>query len=284
MKKSVILQLIFTAVLLALLSSCSTRYRVKNDGNFGKKIYNVKYGENKRNVMDVFLPAEYTPDTQLIMMVHGGAWIFGSKLHLRKVQKFLYRNNFPTANINYRLVNKTTTYKAALEDISKAVQYTGNSGKDWNLASNKIILLGESAGGHLALLYGYKNEDQVQKIISLSGPADFYSQRYRNSKYFKRSHRIFQKVVGEKYNSATAEAFKQASPVYQASNVPTLHFQGNRDFLVDVNQGLALDSALTSKNIEHRFVLMKKTGHAPRFSKKKRDSLIYPNILDFIKQ
>ncbi|MBV2166525.1 MAG: alpha/beta hydrolase [Kaistella sp.] len=284
MKRSVILQLTLIASLIMVLNSCSTRYRIKNDENGGKKIYNLKYGENKRNVMDVFLPAEYTPDTPLIMMFHGGAWIFGSKLHLRKVQKFLYRNNFPTASINYRLVNKTTTYKAALEDISKAVQHVGNSGKDWNLAINKIILLGESAGGHLALLYGYKNEDQVQKIISLSGPADFYSQRYRNSKYFKRSHRIFQKVVGEKYNSANAEAFKEASPVYQASNVPTLHFQGNRDFLVNVNQGLALDSALTSKNIEHRFVLMEKTGHAPRFSKKKRDSLIYPNILDFIKQ
>ncbi|WP_449398907.1 hypothetical protein [Chryseobacterium wanjuense] len=29
--------------------------------------------------------------------------------------------------------------------------------------------MGESAGGHLALLYGYQNPEQIKKIISLSG-------------------------------------------------------------------------------------------------------------------
>ncbi|MEF9480623.1 alpha/beta hydrolase-fold protein [Chryseobacterium sp. 1B4] len=41
------------------------------------------------------------------------------------------------------------------------------------LQPNNYILLGESAGGHLALLYGYQHPEQIKKIISLSGPTDF---------------------------------------------------------------------------------------------------------------
>ena len=284
MKKLATVYLWLIGIFLLVLSSCATRHRVKEEIGGGTKIYNLKYGDSKRNVMDVFLPATASSEAPLIMMIHGGAWVFGSKLHLRRVQKFLYSNNFPTVSINYRLVNKNTTYKAALEDIAKAVHQVQTLDAEWKLNPRELILLGESAGGHLALLYGYGNPRQIQKIISLSGPADFYTGRYRSSKYYGRSRRVFEKVVGEKYDTGNPEAFKQASPVYRVAEVPTLHFQGNRDFLVNVNQGLALDSALTQKNIRHRFILMEKTGHAPRFSKKKRDRYIYPNILEFIRQ
>ena len=134
------------------------------------------------------------------------------------------------------------------------------------------------------MLYGYQDPNKVEKIISLSGPTDFYSEKYLNSKYYKNSYKTFQKVVGEKYDGSDLAAFKKASPIYVAANVPTLHFQGTNDFLVNKEQGLALDSVLTEKKIPHQFVYMQNTGHAPRFLKKKRENLVYPNILKFIKE
>ena len=61
-------------------------------------------------------------------------------------------------------------------------------------------------------------------------------------------------------------------------------FQGDRDILVNKKQGLALDSVLTEKEIPHQLILMKNTGHIPRFfSKKKRVNVIFPNILEWVK-
>ena len=125
--------------------------------------------------------------------------------------------------------------------------------------------------------------DQISKLISLSGPTDFYSDHYLKSSYHQKTKGIFQRVVGEKYSPENLESFKKASPLHEVSNVPTLIFQGDRDFLVNRKQGISLDSVMTAKNFPHEFIYMKNSGHVPRFVKKKRENIIFPAILKFIR-
>jgi len=268
-----------------VLNSCNTKFRVWV-GNNSQKVYNLKYGEDKRQKMDVFLPENYSEDSPVVLIVHGGAWKYGRKEHMIQIQKMLFKNNIPSINMNYRLVSKKITYKDQLDDISAVIEKFNSLAHKADLKTNNYILLGESAGGHLALLYGYQNPDKIKKIISLSGPTDFYSAEYLQSFYSKYTSNTIQKVVGTKFNRKNlSEDFEKASPIANTSNVPTLIFQGNQDFLVNQQQGLALDSVLTAKDIPHKLVFMKNTGHAPRFfSKKKRDSIIYPNILEWIRK
>lgn len=269
-------------ILGMIFQSCSTRFKtVENEGS--KKIYNIQYGPEKRQRMDVFLPKNVDSEKPVVMIVHGGAWKFGHKEHMKMIQDFLFKENIPSININYRLLKKGILYTDQISDIADAVKKSNELAPSWNLKPSNFVLLGESAGGHLALLYGYKNPEHIKKLISMSGPTDFYSENYRASKYGKRTQGIFQKVVGEKFQN-NAESFKNASPVANVSSIPTLIFQGDRDFLVNKNQGLALDSVLTEQKIPHRFVYMEKSGHVPRFVKWKRDSIIFPNILSFIKE
>lgn len=268
-----------------ILNSCNTKFRVWV-GKDSQKIYNLRYGEHKRQKMDVFLPSNYPADSPVVLIIHGGAWKYGRKEHMIQIQKMLFENNIPSVNMNYRLVSKQFTYKNQLEDISSVIEkFNALAGKAELLPDN-YILLGESAGGHLALLYGYQNPEKVKKVISLSGPTDFYSTEYLNSFYSKYTSGTVQKMVGSRFDRKNlSEDFRKASPVANISNVPTLLFQGNQDFLVNQKQGLALDSALTAMNVPHKLIFMKNTGHAPRFfSKKKRDSIIYPNILEWIKK
>lgn len=270
-----------------MLSSCSTAYRTVSE-NGSKKIYNLKYGEHKKQVMDVFLPQNYAPDSPLVMIVHGGAWKLGRKEHMKMIQKRLFTENIPTVNINYRLVRKKKgiTYKQQLEDISSAVKETKNHSEEWKFNPENLILLGESAGGHLALLYGYQNPDEVRKLISMSGPTDFYSENFTSTFNSKYTTPTISDVVGSKFDRENiSEEFKKASPVANVSNVPTLIFQGDLDHLVNKNQGLKLALKLKEENIPHKLVFMKNTGHTPRFfSKMKRDSIIFPNILEFIRE
>lgn len=267
-----------------VLNSCNSKYRVWV-GNNSQKVYNLKYGEDKRQKMDVFLPADYPQDTPVVLIVHGGAWKYGRKEHMIQIQKMLFANNIPSISMNYRLVKKGITYREQLEDIDLAIEKFNSLAEKSELLPDNYILLGESAGGHLALLYGYKNPERIKKIISLSGPTDFFSDEYLKSFYSKYTSGSIQKMVGTKFTRKNlSEEFKTASPIANVSSVPTLLFQGNTDFLVNQKQGLALDSVLTEKNIPHKLVFMENTGHAPRFfNKTKRDSIIYPNILEWIK-
>lgn len=288
MKKLILQYHFFVLGLIGfVLSSCNTRkFKVWVGTNNDQKIYNLKYGEHQRQKMDVFLPSDYPENSPVVLIVHGGAWTLGKKEHMIQIQKMLFKNNIPSINMNYRLVSKSKkiTYKEQLEDIGSAITKFNSLAQKAELQPNNYIILGESAGGHLALLYGYQNPDQIKKIISLSGPTDFYSPEYLHSFYSKYSSPTVQKMVGTKFHRENlSEEFKKASPIANISNVPTLLFQGNQDFLVNQKQGLALDSALTAQNIPHKFVYMKNAGHAPRFfSKTKRDSIIYPNILEWI--
>lgn len=285
MKKLILNYHFFVLGLIGLvLNSCNTKFRVWV-GKDSQKIYNLKYGEHKRQKMDIFLPADYATDSPVVLILHGGAWKYGRKEHMIKIQKMLFENNIPSVNMNYRLVSKHFTYKDQLEDIQSAIETFNSLSEKAELLPNNYILLGESAGGHLALLYGYQNSDKIKKIISLSGPTDFYSPEYLNSFYSKYTSGTVQKMVGSKFDRKNlSEEFQKASPIANITNVPTLLFQGNQDFLVNQKQGLALDSALTAMNVPHKLVFMDKTGHAPRFfNKTKRDSIIYPNILEWIK-
>lgn len=289
MKKLILQYHFFVLGLIGfVLSSCNTRkFKVWVGTNNEQKIYNLKYGEHKRQKMDVFLPSDYLQDTPVVLLVHGGAWKYGKKEHMIHIQKMLFNHNIPSINMNYRLVSKSKkiTYREQLEDINAVIAKFNELAYKAELQPDNYILLGESAGGHLALLYGYQNPERIKKIISMSAPTDFYSPEYLNSFYSKYSSPTVQNVVGAKFHRKNmSEEFRKASPIANVSNVPTLIFQGNQDFLVNKQQGLTLDSVLTARNIPHKLIFMKNTGHAPRFfNKKKRDTLIYPNILEWIR-
>lgn len=287
MKKIVLhYQFYIFGLFVFLLQSCNTQYRVWVGENNEQKIFNLAYGENKHQKMDVFLPSDYKKSKPAVIIVHGGAWKRGRKEHMIMIQKYLHRKSIPTININYRLVKKGITYKDQLQDIAFAIKKFNQYAQKTQLPTDQYILLGESAGAHLALLYGYEHPEIIQKIISLSAPTDFYSKQFLETTYSRYALLTFEDVVGVKFDRHNAaQEFREASPIYNVSNVPTLLFQGDSDLLVNRKQGIALDSVLKEKNIEHRFIYMKNTGHTPRFySKKKRENLILPAILDWIRK
>ncbi|MBF6609847.1 MAG: alpha/beta hydrolase [Chryseobacterium sp.] len=286
MRKKAIYYIIIIFLLAGFVQSCNTKHRIWVGKGTEQKIFNLKYGEHRKQNMDIFLPPYYTPDTPVVLLIHGGFWKFGRKQKMIQIQNFLHRQRIPTVNINYRLVSKKQkiTYREQLEDIALSIEKFNSLSGNAGLMSDHYILLGESSGAHLALLYGYRNPNQVKKIISLSGPSDFYTSGFLNSVYSRYTSPTIEDVVGEKFDrKKLSEKFKEASPISQVAAVPTLIFQGERDVLVHKNQGLALDSTLTAMEVPHRFIFMEKTGHTPRlYSKKKRDSIILPTILDWI--
>ncbi len=146
MKKLILRYHFFVMGLISfLLQSCNTRFRVWVGPEGQQKIYNFKYGEHKRQKMDIFLPKDYTKETPVILIVHGGAWTLGRKEHMIQIQKMLFNNKIPSINMNYRLVSarKKITYKQQLDDIGSAIERFNSLSEKAELLPNNYIILGK---------------------------------------------------------------------------------------------------------------------------------------------
>src|SRR5207248_3224846 len=64
---------------------------------------------------------------------------------------------YAVAAIDYRLA-PAAPYPAALEDVRAAVAYLAAHAAEYDLDRSRVVLLGRSAGGHLALLAGYTSD------------------------------------------------------------------------------------------------------------------------------
>ncbi len=269
------------AFFLLGLSSCSTAYR-SYESREAKKIYNLPYGLHKKQKLDAFIPAKTDSSRSVVVLIHGGSWKKGDKLMLRSIQRMLLKNGVSSININYRLMNKKVKLGQQQQDIAASLQTADSLFK--NSFSGKYILLGESAGAHLALMYGYRNNQQVQKIISLSGPTNLSDKAYISSFKSLLAIPIINKLTSSRYKKGgdLPDAYKACSPLYNISNVPTLMVQGGADLYVNKRHAYLLDSALEQRNIEHKLVYVKNGGHVARLNPYFRNRIIYPAIRQWV--
>lgn len=93
-----------------------------------------------------------TPQPTLIFM-HGGFWAAGAKeASLMSLIPWL-EMGWNVVNVEYRLA-RVAPAPAAVEDCLCALRYISVQAKTYNVDVNRLVVSGESAGGHLALTTG----------------------------------------------------------------------------------------------------------------------------------
>lgn len=113
---------------------------------------NVPYGTHPRQVLD-FYKAESKEPTPLVLMIHGGGWVNGSKEGYRTQVKPFLDAGISVAAINYRMVTEATEKKIEppvkwpLSDAARSLQFIRSKAKEWNLDKTRIGATGGSAGG-----------------------------------------------------------------------------------------------------------------------------------------
>jgi len=118
-----------------------------------KTLFNLSYGEDKKEKMDVYLPNN-PHNAPIIVMVHGGAWSKGDKKSDNVVENKMNRWREKGAifvSVNYRLVPKVNTLEQ-VKDIARALAYIQNHAVSWGGNPEQIVLMGHSAGAHLVSL------------------------------------------------------------------------------------------------------------------------------------
>jgi len=103
--------------------------------------------------LDVYMRRGMTAPQPTLVYIHGGFWVAGTKEgSLTAILPWL-EMGWNVVNVEYRL-GQVALAPAAVEDCFCALRFIGNNAKQYNIDLNRIVVTGESAGGHLALSLG----------------------------------------------------------------------------------------------------------------------------------
>lgn len=167
-------------------------------------VYNAEAG--KDGLGDLYLPAEMTPDTPVVLTIHGGGWGGGDRYSWSGVAAYFQTDlGFAAFNIEYRLTKKGPWPLCGNDCLAAARYLLGEEfQKKYGLACKKVWVCGGSAGGHLALWTGLSlPPEQVGGIISISGIGDLVpDEKAHPGRY-----------VGLFGHKPSADELKAASPI-----------------------------------------------------------------------
>ena len=136
----------------------------------------VAYGSDPNQFFDLRLPSDKRKPGVLypvLVNIHGGFWRAKYNLdHSGHLCAALTTKGLATANLEYRRVgNDGGAWPGTFADIRSAYNFILQNGCQHNLEARKIIVMGHSAGGQLALCLA-AHEPSVKSVISLAGVVD----------------------------------------------------------------------------------------------------------------
>ncbi len=133
------------ALKLARVDSCEVPPFVANDAAGPSVIEDIAYGDDKRQKYDLALPES---PRALVVIVHGGGWTSGGKGLYRPTIRMLAELGYAAASVGYRLAGDASrAFPVGLADVRCAIRAA-----QAKVGLRKTIVLGASAGGHLAAM------------------------------------------------------------------------------------------------------------------------------------
>jgi len=230
---------------------------------------------HERQKLDLYLPRqkEGGGPMALIVWVHGGAWLAGSKENCYSA--WFLRYGYAVASINYRL-SQHAIFPAQIEDCKAAIRFLrANAGK-YNIDPNRIGVFGASAGGHLVALLGTTGDvkqfdkgpnlhvsSRVQAVCDFFGPTDLTKMSdFASSMNHDAPDSPESQLVGGPVQE-NKEACRRANPITYVSkdDPPFLICHGDKDMTVPHNQSVLLNAALKKAGVNVKFHTVKGGGH-----------------------
>ncbi|HPH23398.1 MAG TPA: alpha/beta hydrolase [Chitinophagaceae bacterium] len=217
--------------------------------------------------MDVYLPAGRTPSTTYtVIMIHGGSWSGGDKsdfnTDIPNLKPLL--GNYAIFNLNYRLANGTTILlQQQLNDIDAAINYIYSNATKYSINTNKIAIMGASAGAHLTLLKCYKanTDGKIKAVVDLFGPTNM-AWMYNSHPVASLTQPIIVNVMGGTPTSS-ASVYTSGSPInFVTSTVPpTIIFHGTADPIVPISESINLQAKLQLAGVTNQYITYTGESH-----------------------
>lgn len=242
-------------------------------------VYSQAGGQDLK--LDLYLPHDRRRPRPLVIWVHGGGWVGGSRevANLRLLPWL--QMGWAAANVSYR-VAKQATAPAALEDVRCALRWLHARADEFKLDRERFVITGGSAGAHLALMAGMLRSPnrfdhacptegparwrtgeapalQVAAIINTMGITDLTALLSPDAA--GRHYAI--EWFGALAEPARSELARELSPLHQVHDgtPPILSFHGDADDVVPLSQAQRLHAALAAASRPQRLVVVPGAKH-----------------------
>lgn len=207
-----------------------------------------------------------------IVKIHGGGWVTGQRNAVRSWNQWLNSLGYTVFDIEYRLA-PPARWKEEVGDVKTAIGWVSENADKYGIDRNRISLMGESAGGNLALLAAYSMGNDtlppsvgnavvpIKSVINVYGPSDLTA-LYEKPISKPYIHDVLGKYMGGSTDEY-GDRYKTVSPIhYITKNVPpTITFQGVIDRVVPMGQAEELDKAMADAGAYHELHLLPGADH-----------------------
>lgn len=249
------------------LDVCLGRFESRNDGGrvWPELLYSQPFGF-RALTMSLAVPPGAGPHP-VVVYIHGGGWMLGHphamhpNLAAMDIVETLLNAGYAVARPSYRLSGEGR-FPTQLQDLKTALRYLRHYAGLFNIAPDRIAALGESAGGHLAVLLGLETppefegsegfsdeSGQVQAVINWYGVTDILNLDAQALPTARFMHNTPESASGRLIGcrpSDSPETARRASPITWVTPkaAPMLIQHGTADSVVPPGQGESLHRAL----------------------------------------
>lgn len=200
-------------------------------------------------VMEIYQPrdvARYPGARPVIVQVYGGAWQRGEPTDDASFARYFAARGYVVFAVDYRHA-PAHKFPAQVDDVRSALAWIDAHAGQYGADTSRIVILGRSAGAHLAMLAAYMPGARgVRGVVSFYGPVDLI-EGYRSPPspdplHVRDVERAFIGGTPQEYPAL----YRDASPItyVRPALPPTLLMYGARDHIVEARFGRELRDAL----------------------------------------
>jgi alpha-L-fucosidase 2 len=214
-------------------------------------------------MMDMSVPAGNGPFPAVII-VHGGGWIGGSReFSVQPLFDPLAKAGFAWFSISYRLATDLLQFGVAVDDVQAAIKHVKANAAKYNIDPDRIAVLGESAGAHLAALAVERSPGSVAAVVAMYPPTDLVALA-ENARAIPDSIRQMVRAAG--MEQLIRGYLREMSPIEHITPglPPFLLVHGTADTVVPFDQSERMLKALKAAGNQAELITVKGGGHGLR--------------------
>jgi acetyl esterase/lipase len=233
----------------------------------------IRYADdsNPYHLMDVYLPEGNGPFPAIIY-IHGGGWAEGNRSDFNEIAQLYAKRGIAGFSIDYTLAAlNRTAWPQDIEDVISALTFIQANAANYRVNTQRIAVMGSSAGAHLASLVGtiggnesfLKNHNfngtihsQICLVVNYDGVEDLEFVGQNKTENLNLLNSIVSSQFGGVTYSQNLDLWREASPVtYVSAGDPTFVFvHGVNDRIVPIQVAQAFNAKLEAAGVETHFI------------------------------
>lgn len=222
--------------------------------------------ENPNHVLDVYAPGLDTGALPVIVTIHGGGYVSNRKVCNRPHGMWLASQGFKVVNVEYTLYPQATLGQA-LEEITAAFHWIEANAEEYGFDLDNLFLVGDSSGGHLALLMAALQDNQgLQAATGIAPVSSGIRAVEATCPVGTFYHKDFISIAFKKlFTFLGKEDWKSVEP-FALENAITPHFMDCLLITTPTDTGIhtvteRIHLIMTDRGVEHDYLNLEGTEH-----------------------